>query len=58
MIITFDIFARAGLYQAPWFDELYEIVYSIDNLNVLEAVTDLDLLVLRERQDEITIGQE
>lgn len=58
VIITFDIFSRAGLYQASWFDETYDIVYSIDDLDVLSSITDLDLMVLKARQDEITIGQE
>ena len=54
IIITFDWFAIYGLYQADWFDDLYEIVYSVPNID--DPDFNVDVVVRRDRLEDIVIS--
>lgn len=56
IIITFDWFAIYGLYRADWFDELYEVVYSVPNID--DPDFNVDVIVRRDRLDDIIISPE
>lgn len=54
IIITYDWFAIYGLYRAEWFDDLYEIVYSVPNID--DPDFNIDVIVRRDRLDDIVIS--